>query len=936
MPEENFFLQTEFSSYPHALVIDEIGEIATHLVDTLLNHGCFVSYYGKEKFSSFHYLTGKDNFSYRNSLAEIEPLKKIDYLFFFTERETSQIGEVTQLAQKSQAKLLVCLASSLGEKEKWRFLIGSQEVNARLAIFDSVFGPRIQGSLGKYFQQAVLGEKVVVNDFSEQKIMPLAVSNLVGELVKLIFSADTRGKSFLLSTDKISLGDFLGQIKKVLPNFHYVFTGESHGQKEGSDGLEKIMVSQNLPEELEKTADWFLRENKGKIVPPPIEPTPKAVPLSQEELVPSLVEKKEELAFLFQEPVPASKPKKLSFWKKLFRGLVILFLITLVFFLTPALMFCFWGIKGVQELKLVEKEMQSGRFELASKHAEQAKETFGLTQKILTVTGPFYGLLNLDREVNLASEVLVFSQNLADASRFAIKGAEEASGLLNSFLGNGSADWAEAISLLRTDLSFAYERASLSQSSLEKVAPAFKFFKQNDVYEKLKKNLPETREVLIKSQNLLRILPQLLAVGTRKTYLILLQNNMELRPTGGFIGSYGLANLENGKLVSFEVFDVYQADGQMKGHVEPPPKLKEYLGEAAWYLRDSNWDPEFAVSARKAQWFLDKEMQVVADGTMAVTLEVARNLLSFLGEVNIPEYQEKISKDNLFQKAEYYSELGTFPGSTQKKDFLGSLTKAIFEKIRSGDQRTLMHVGNALLTSLQQKEIQLYFNEPELEKAVAELGWEGGIREYQAQKAGRVLVDYLHLNEANVGINKANYFITRQINQEVDLSSEGTISEKLILTYDNQSPSESWPAGPYKFYLRLYLPLGTRLTSVLANDPANPGLWLPYDARLLTMEEEHGKSLFGFLLEVPIKSQKKIEISYELPDKFDFTGRVSSYLLLAQKQSGAYPSNYTLNFLYPPNLVPLRVIPSAIIDGQKLLVTRKFNQDLVFQVDLAR
>lgn len=94
----------------------------------------------------------------------------------------------------------------------------------------------------------------------------------------------------------------------------------------------------------------------------------------------------------------------------------------------------------------------------------------------------------------------------------------------------------------------------------------------------------------------------------RQTILVLLQNNMELRPTGGFIGSYALLNFFQGKLVDFEVYDVYEADGQLRGHAEPPADLKQYLGEDGWYLRDANWSPLFPKPRFRRLGFLEKEM----------------------------------------------------------------------------------------------------------------------------------------------------------------------------------------------------------------------------------------------------------------------------------------------------------------------------------------
>jgi len=81
---------------------------------------------------------------------------------------------------------------------------------------------------------------------------------------------------------------------------------------------------------------------------------------------------------------------------------------------------------------------------------------------------------------------------------------------------------------------------------------------------------------------------------------------MELRPTGGFIGSFGLLNFENGKLGNLNVNDIYAIDGQLKGHVAPPDELLHFLGQPNWYMRDSNWSPDFPISAERAYMVLGK------------------------------------------------------------------------------------------------------------------------------------------------------------------------------------------------------------------------------------------------------------------------------------------------------------------------------------------
>ena len=126
-------------------------------------------------------------------------------------------------------------------------------------------------------------------------------------------------------------------------------------------------------------------------------------------------------------------------------------------------------------------------------------------------------------------------------------------------------DLEEIVQNARLELDLTWENLSLIEGILKK----------RPVVE-----MPKVREKIEIARDLLPILPQVLGVKEKKSYLFLLQNNMELRATGGFIGSYALAIFENGRLLDFQVEDVYTADGQLKGHVEPPEPIKKYLGEA--------------------------------------------------------------------------------------------------------------------------------------------------------------------------------------------------------------------------------------------------------------------------------------------------------------------------------------------------------------------
>ena len=105
--------------------------------------------------------------------------------------------------------------------------------------------------------------------------------------------------------------------------------------------------------------------------------------------------------------------------------------------------------------------------------------------------------------------------------------------------------------------------------------------------------------------------------GTQ-SYLVLFQNSMELRPTGGFVGSVGKLTMVDGLVADFTIFDVYELDGQLRGHVDPPDPIRTLLSQEHWYLRDSNWDPDFFESGQRAAWFYEKETGQSVDGVISV------------------------------------------------------------------------------------------------------------------------------------------------------------------------------------------------------------------------------------------------------------------------------------------------------------------------------
>lgn len=431
----------------------------------------------------------------------------------------------------------------------------------------------------------------------------------------------------------------------------------------------------------------------------------------------------------------------------------------------------------------------------------------------------------------------------------------------------------------------------------------------------------------------IKLLPEMLGLdGKRRDYLVLFQNEMELRATGGFIGSYGILSFQGGKLLNFEIKDVYEADGQLKGHVEPPVEIKNYLGEANWFMRDANWSPNFIRASADIQWFLDKEVNRKVDGVFGINLAVAKSIVGVVGEVNVPDFKEKITKENLYDQAEFYSENKFFPGSTQKASFLGALGKQLFENIKDLGAKEQLNLVLALIDSLQKRDLQLAFNNKAAAAITADLNWNGGI--YQGKcSQDNCFSDYLFVVESNFGVNKANYFLYRNIEQTVDISAN-SVGRVLKINYENTAKNTNSPAGDYKNYLRVYLPVNVNFSQISLIDGNDSSLKKVYMSDELTTREVDGKKEIGFLVTVPIMSKKTVEIRYSSENTL--TGNKFSYLNYIQRQSGFGDTGLVTLVSFPADWQPVQVEPQASMVGGKLLFNQKLDRDIKMGVELGK
>jgi len=378
-----------------------------------------------------------------------------------------------------------------------------------------------------------------------------------------------------------------------------------------------------------------------------------------------------------------------------------------------------------------------------------------------------------------------------------------------------------------------------------------------------------------------QFLPDLVGVNGSKTYFVLLQNNWELRPTGGFMGSYSKLKFVNAGLLHIKVQDIYVPDGQLKAHVDPPWPIQTAFQQGWWKLRDSNWEPDFPLASEQISWFFEKGGEEKNNGLIAINLLFIKDLLEIVGPIDLPDYNQQITADNFILITQKQVEKDFFPGSTQKKDFLSSLTKQLIFKLKNCNAKQAVQLIKVIKKNLDEKQILLNFNDPALQEYPPLEDWTGALkRKYQDNE--KQITDYIYIVDTNLGSNKANGYVKRKVEQEIYLDKD-KLKEKLKISYVNNSPEERpnykdfW-GGLYENFLRVLLPIEAENITIRINDQV-----LQSRIDVKEYKDKNIKSI-GFFVEVPPLSEVKVEIDYE--KKLSQNPNGTSYILEIQKQPG--------------------------------------------------
>lgn len=580
------------------------------------------------------------------------------------------------------------------------------------------------------------------------------------------------------------------------------------------------------------------------------------------------------------------------------------------------------GSAAVQNLENAKTNLEQFNFGAASEDFLLAYEEFSKAAESMSVfganVGGVLGELPGAGKLKSASNLIEAGKLIAQAGQAMadIVKVVSRTGVVLNPNSNSRVLTAEILTPLKRALQLSDTNLALAGSFLAEVDPNVIPEEKREMFIQFSDKLPEFQKLIHEGASYTAFFEQLMGTGSPRTYLILFQNSSELRPTGGFPGTYGLFTLQDGRVKSFVADDVYDIDGQLKELLVPPRPLQHITPN--WAMRDSAWFIDFPVSARKVMDFYKKETGSEVEGVITINPQIMADLLSVIGPIPMPEYGLTLTGENFLATVQNEVEYGENKEINQPKKIIVDLAPLFIKKLYSAPRDKWLEIFNVFASSMEEKNLLMYFKDPKLQQFASANGFDGQV--------ASVPGDYLMVTFSNIKGSKADAVTDTSLELNSDFSKEG-VTHKLTVTrnhkggksqygfYNKQSPA----------YVRILVPKGSELIGISGN--SNPGYrpLLNYersdygrdpelsalessgrtDGRGLTTYQESGKTGFGFWMVVDPGEIKTVELEYRIPAEL----ARKDYELFVQKQPGLELKSFDFSVSLPDGSVIQDAMP---------------------------
>lgn len=429
----------------------------------------------------------------------------------------------------------------------------------------------------------------------------------------------------------------------------------------------------------------------------------------------------------------------------------------------------------------------------------------------------------------------------------------------------------------------------------------------------------EAAKTLEKAGDAAALLPHFFADGTKRTWFLAIQNPVELRATGGFLGAFGILSAENGKL-TLERFD---ANTELPVLKTPAPAPEEFAKNYdKFYSRtfwlNTNMTPDFPTAAQVlgAMWKQGTGREI--DGVIAIDAVGLNKLLGIVGPVNVEPVGD-ITSDNFLPLAlnEAYEK---FPEKDNRSRFLLEVGEEVWSRLLSGNfsNPTALMVPMGEMVST--KRLQIW-SPSEIDR-LKRLGLAGDLRPEEN-------ADYLMVVGQNAGGNKLDYYAQRRIDYQVDLTNPADVRGLVEVQITNGAPTgakASYIMGPTlpndfpglnRTYTSIYLPQRTSVLDALLNGAPSG----------VESSTELGLGVASKFLEIPPQSNGNFSVRTQ-----SSLARPGRYKLVLQHQPNLHPDQMNIDITLPKGAFVYSYSPGMKLVGNHLRWTGILDREMEFEI----
>lgn len=544
--------------------------------------------------------------------------------------------------------------------------------------------------------------------------------------------------------------------------------------------------------------------------------------------------------------------------------------------------------------------------------------------------------------LDAASELIGIGQTIAKTGQQATQFLQESRHIPEVFLAQYKKRGERAPVKITTLLHQSANEFEAIQTSVKEIENRLQEVSQATLPAALQKKVDQGKQVIHlfsqmaeDIQNSRAALFKLLGDPLPHRYLILLQNQDEIRATGGFIGSYIVADVDSGLLKKLEFKDVYSSDGQLDTRLPPPPGLDKITDHYA--MRDANYSPDFPTSAEKIKWFLEHSRGPSVDTVIALDQKVIEDLLAVTGSIPLGYAGLHVDASNFSTTLSYLIE-SKLVSARQPKQILAEFIPRFIDSLlnKKHYEALVRTLQEAILT----RHLQAYSPDSEIEQLFTALHLDG--RFIPPQKDA----DFLSLVSTSMGGNKSDRYIKSNIQHQSSIGLKGDLMDQLTLARehtwsnaDRQKIEAIWKKlgsgalnydtlldllgrGVNRNFMRLYVPKGS--TFIEAHG---------IDLKTLRISEDLNHTVFAFE-QFPLAAGQKDEatLRYQLPFQMDVK-KGGPYRFIIQKQAGVENQSLqhilqwegslvaTNHYPEPTTQSKNRVVHQAALDHSQFFIT---------------